>query len=360
MPTIFWSFATEIGNLYRAMSYLSLLRPILALVFLAGTANLGCTPAADDEPNEPRGGSGGNKAGAGGGSSSSSGGAGGSGGSSAPSAGSGGTNGGSPGTAGAGGMGGSAGSPAMGGSGGASSAPDAGGMGGMGGGMPADAAAPDSAPGAFPPGPHRVVLITGDDRNRNDASRLGMLAILGEMKESHGIEVEEVPANSVRAAMMMDKALLIASPNANYFGVTPEGALKNLPVPILLSKDGNTTAYGIGNSGNTSADQDSIRIIATDHPIMAGFETGTIKVMTTASSQRMVQWTNLGGGAKRLATTVGNQNQFTIVAYDKGSDLPSGLKAPAKRVGFFWHRPAGVNDDGKKLFKAAVIWAITP
>jgi hypothetical protein len=29
-------------------------------------------------------------------------------------------------------------------------------------------------------------------------------------------------------------------------------------------------------------------------------------------------------------------------------------------VGFFWHRPAGPTPEGKKLFQAAVEWAIRP
>ena len=187
-----------------------------------------------------------------------------------------------------------------------------------------------------------------------------MIAILKEMQATHNVMLEEVAANAVRAANMMDKHLLIAGPNANYFGVTPEAALKNLPVPIMVSKDGNTRVYGLGNVGNTDANQDSIRIIATDHPITAGFQMGLVKVMTTNASQRMIQFTNVGPGAKKLATIAGNENQFCLIAYDKGSDMGGGFMAPAKRVGFFWHRPAGPTPEGKKLFIAAVDWALKP
>ena len=92
--------------------------------------------------------------------------------------------------------------------------------------------------GPPPGGPFKVVLITGDTANPNDPSRLQMIAILKSMKATHNVMMEEIAANAVRAANMMDKHLLIASPNANYFGVTPEAALKNLPVPIMVSKDG--------------------------------------------------------------------------------------------------------------------------
>ena len=40
--------------------------------------------------------------------------------------------------------------------------------------------------------------------------------------------------------------------------------------------------------------------------------------------------------------------------------MGGGVKAPAKRVGFFWHRPAGPTAEGRKLFIAAMEWAIRP
>jgi hypothetical protein len=130
---------------------------------------------------------------------------------------------------------------------------------------------------------------------------------------------------------------------------------------VMVSKDGGgTSAIGLGTAGNTDANQDSIRIIAIDHPITAGMQMGLVKVMTTNAAQRMVQFTNLGPGAKKLGTLANNANQFSVVTYDKGADMGRGLMAPAKRVGFFWHRPAGTSDDGKKLFKSAVAWLISP
>lgn len=265
-----------------------------------------------------------------------------------------------------GGSGGSGGS--TGGTGGTQPGPDAsaGTGGGGSGGSPGDAAAsdgPPSNPGTFPPGPHKVVLITGDDRNMGDASRLGMLEVLNGMKDSHGIVVEEVPAASVRAANMMDKALLIASPNANYFGVTPEPALKTLPVPIIVSKDGNTTAFGLGNVGATDPPtENTINLVKADHPLAAGFQPGRLTVLTTPDRQRIILFTGLGAGAIKIAAGPRGEasNQWSIIAYDKGSDMPGGLKAPAKRVGFFWHRPAGATADGKKLFQAAIEWSIRP
>jgi hypothetical protein len=328
---------------------------LLLVACLVGGAFVSCTPSSGEPgpaPAPPAAGSGGG---------------GGSGGSPGPgSAGSGGSvTGGSGGSAtgGSGGSatGGSAGSGGSSGTGGSPPArPDAGG--------PRDGSGgPDGAPGAnpggpFPPGPHRVVLITGDDANLDDPSRLQMIAILESMKDSHGIVLEEIDASAVRAANMMDKALLIASPNANYFSVEPDPALKNLPVPIIVSKDGNTDAFGMGVFTNTAEFTANLpvklTIIAPDHPLAAGL-TGTVGVLTTRC--RLVRGENLGPGAIKIATTPEEpQTSWGIFAYEKGGEMPGGLKAPAKRVGFFWHRPSGPTADGRKLFTAAVEWAIRP
>jgi hypothetical protein len=40
--------------------------------------------------------------------------------------------------------------------------------------------------------------------------------------------------------------------------------------------------------------------------------------------------------------------------------MVGGFRAPAKRIGFFWHRPSAVTPEGKKLFQAAVDWALRP
>ncbi len=266
---------------------------------------------------------------------------------------SGGSGGGSAGTGGSSGSGGSAPAPAP------PARPDAG--------APRDGAsasdgAPGASPGPFPPGPHRVVLITGDRANLDDRSRLDMIAILESMKATHGIELEEIDASAVRAANMTGKSLLIASPNANYFGVEPDPALKTLAVPIIISKDGNTTDFGIGEFDNTAEYTTNLpvklTIINPTHPLAAGL-TGTVGVLSTRC--RLVRARNLGPGAIKIATTPEEPtSSWGIFAYEKGAELPGGVKAPAKRVGFFWHRPSAPTPDGRKLFIAAVEWALRP
>ena len=256
--------------------------------------------------------------------------------------GSGGAGGGTGGTGGAGG----------GGTGGR--APDAAAQGGTGG-SPADGPRNDVPPTNN--GPYKVVLLDSTDQP-NDASRMSMLEVLKAMKATHNVEVEQMPSDT-RASALMDKALVIAGPNTVFCSQSPDPGLKTLPVPIMVSKDCRTTEIGIGTMINTQEyiNNVSINIINPSHPLAAGF-TGSVHVLSTRC--RLVRGTNLGPGAIKIATSPEDNNSWTIFAYEKGGMLPGNVPAPAKRIGFFWHRPSAGTPEGKKLFQAAIEWAIKP
>ena len=246
-------------------------------------------------------------------------------------------------------------------------------MGGSGGGSvdaavpgSVDAAGPDggpSAPGQIPPGPNKVVILHDANAggSANDPSRRTMVEILNAMKDTHGIVVELMDSPT-KGSDLMDKALVIVGPNARMFGDNhPDPGLRTLPVPIIVSKDGNTTEIGLGRVGATDPPNfNRINLIKTDHPLAAGLPMGGVTVLTTPNRQRIITFTGLGPDAIKIATGPQSSDTFAIVAYEKGADMGNGLRAPAKRVGFFWHRPAGPTADGRKLFEAAVDWAMRP
>jgi hypothetical protein len=335
------------------------MRPIhttLRFVTLAGLLLAGCMSAGTDRHTTPggTGGATGGTSGSGGTGGSASGGSGGGSGGTigGGSGGSGGSTGGSSGSGGAPGSGGSGGSGDTGGSGGSSV--DAGAVADGG-------AAPSDGGGVTPPtgGPYKVVLITGDE-HADDDSKLKMIEILKEMKATHNVDLEMADAANVKAADMMGKSLLIAGPNTTYCGNKPDAAFKALPVPIMVSKDCNTTDFGIGTMHNTGGTNlKTITIINADHPLAAGFPLGPVTVFTVGA--RLVRGGDLGSGAIKIATTPeGADSTWGIFAYEKGGMLPGNVPAPAKRMGFFWHRPPNVTAEGKKLFVAAVAWMISP
>ncbi len=186
-----------------------------------------------------------------------------------------------------------------------------------------------------------------------------MVDILNGMKDSHGIVVELMDSPT-KATDLMDKALVIVGPNASMFGDNhPDPGLKTLAIPMIVSKDGNTTEIGLGRVAATDPPTfDRITIVEPNHPLAAGLPAGNLVVMTTPNRQRMITFTGLGPDAIKIATSPQGANAFSLIAYEKGGDMGAGLKAPARRVGFFWHRPAAVNAQGTKLFQAAVDWAL--
>jgi hypothetical protein len=225
-----------------------------------------------------------------------------------------------------------------------------------------DAPAPaGDAPSNLPPGT-RMVYVLHDSMagtSINDPSRKSLLDVLNSMHDSHGIVVKMVDSVTPASAMP-DAALIIIGPNASMFNHHPSPDLKTVAVPLMVSKDGHTDEIGLGTVLNTEAIYDTIKIIKTDHPLAAGLAMGTVQVLTTTNAQRLVRFSNLGPDAIKIATGPADNNTFTIVGYEKGGQMAGGFKAPAKRMGFFWHRPAAVTADGTKLLKAAVDWLLRP
>jgi hypothetical protein len=127
----------------------------------------------------------------------------------------------------------------------------------------------------------------------------------------------------------------------------------------MVSMEGNTTEIGLGRLGATDPPNfNTISIIKTDHPLAAGLAMGTQTVLTTPSRQRILTFAGVGPDAIKIAVGPQNMTTYSIIGYEKGGDMGGGVRAPARRVGFFWHRPAAVTPQGRKLFEAAVDWLL--
>jgi len=199
-----------------------------------------------------------------------------------------------------------------------------------------------------------VVLLYSSDHNASDASLKDMMAVLNEMKDHLTPEFILDSDPKSKAAMLKDKGLVIVGPNTRACTGGVDTAIKDLPLPVMISKDCTSWA-GIGNMMNTGNTENSINIVKSDHPLAAGLS-GKVRVFTD-NVCRLVRGGGLGPDAIKIAQF--DANTWNIFAYEKGGMMPGG-KAPAKRMGFYWHRPSGGTPEGKKLFKAAVDWMITP
>jgi hypothetical protein len=204
------------------------------------------------------------------------------------------------------------------------------------------------------------------DIHTTDQSRLQLIEILNSMHDSHGITVEVMDSRVAKASVLTGASLVIAGPNNNYCSDNPDPSLKTMPIPLMVSRDCKTTLIGLGTMMNTqeyiTALPVKIVMEDTDHPLAAGLK-GTIGVEETRC--RLVRGSKLGPGAIKIArspsdATPVEPESWPIFAYEKGGMMVGGVPAPAKRIGFFWHRPSALTADGKKLFIAAVDWALRP
>jgi hypothetical protein len=225
-------------------------------------------------------------------------------------------------------------------------------------------AAGDASP-SLPPGTRKVYLLVGDIHT-TDQSRLQLIDILNSMKESHGVQVEVMDSRMAKASTLADASLIIAGPNNNYCSDNPDPSLKGLAIPLMVSRDCKTTMFGLGFMMNTQEYITDlpvrIEIIKSDHPLAAGLS-GIVGVLETRC--RIVRGRDLGPDAITIArspadATPAFPDSYPIFAYEKGGMMPGGFRAPAKRMGFFWHRPSAVTPDGKKLFVAAIDWLLRP
>jgi hypothetical protein len=186
-----------------------------------------------------------------------------------------------------------------------------------------------------------------------------MMAVLSSMKDHIVPEFILDSTPQAKASALMDKGLVIVGPNTRACNNGIDTAIKMLPVPVMISKDC-TTWSGLGSMMNSANDGPStyINIVKSDHPLAAGL-TGKVHVLSDAVC-RQVRGGGLGPDAIKIAQPTFDPNTWDIFAYEKGGMMAGGFKAPAKRVGFYWHRPSAGTPEGQKLFKAAVDWLITP
>jgi hypothetical protein len=197
-----------------------------------------------------------------------------------------------------------------------------------------------------PGGP--ILLVIADDPDPSPDN--GMKAEL--MAQGLQFMVQNSTSMPLTPASADGKSLVIINPN------TPRGnvpaSFKDVKVPVIVSKDGPATQMMMATGvGSTDPAQTKITITKPTDPL-AAMLMGTVTVYPKGN--RLIFGTP-GPGGVTVATCSGGP---AIFYYPAGAEMAGGFKAPAKRVGFFWHRTSDVTPDGRKLFVAAIKWALAP
>jgi len=175
-----------------------------------------------------------------------------------------------------------------------------------------------------------------------------------------GYEVEVVDGPSSAASSATGKQVMVVSESTSSIDV--DGKFTNVVIPIvslepaLFDDLGMTGSVWQTDFGDAQSQTD-ITITAPDHPLAAGLS-GQVAVVSPANK---FVWGKPNANAAKVATLVGQPNQYAVFGYEAGATMVTGT-APARRVGWFAGRdtPAGFSASAWALFEAAVKWAAQP
>lgn len=205
--------------------------------------------------------------------------------------------------------------------------------------------------------PNDILYLTGNaDPTTASPSDLGAIARL----EGFGFNVVVVDDNDAAVSDSDGKLAILNSSTVDAGNI---GALfRDIPVPVLNWESANhddfqMTGDVIDVDQGALAGQTEIEIVAAGHPMAAGLSAGAVTVVATPGP---FSFGVPGPNASVVATAAGAPGQAVIFGYESGVEMMNGLFAPARRAGFFMTDGtfASLNDDGLRLFDAAVGWVL--
>lgn len=206
---------------------------------------------------------------------------------------------------------------------------------------------------AVPVDPKRVATLqTWRD---NDAKVVAFLRTLG-------FKVHQVDEySSVDAAKGQDLILISESVDAVDVG----SKYRNLAIPLITFENDllgelEMTGFKNGRDYGTDDGQRFIYVVNAPHPLAAGLDAGIQNVLT--DEHYKMNWGKPGLGAVVIATLLGEPDKAAVFAYEKGATMNGEFLAPARRLSFFLWQDTfeGLRPEGLALFRAAVLWTVSP
>jgi cysteine-rich repeat protein len=199
-----------------------------------------------------------------------------------------------------------------------------------------------------------VLLVMGYNTPKDAALRPGDTKLKARL-EARGFVVRQGDDDDPDASKATGAALVILSDTVgNQIGTK----YTMLAIPIICAE--HNLMDDLGMTGNAGIDHNAANVsqlVFTDppHPLAAGMM-GSVMV---AGGAQAATWGNPAPAALRIAAIPNQPNQIAVFGYPTGA-MMSGMAAPARRVGFFAGDAMAdnMNDNGWKLFDAAVDWAV--
>jgi hypothetical protein len=174
--------------------------------------------------------------------------------------------------------------------------------------------------------------------------------------EARGFTVKIGDDDDADASKAMGTDLVIISDTC---GPQVMAKYTTLAEPVICAK--NSLLDDLKMTGNTATDRGmasatQLTISDTANPLAAGLTSpATINTAATAAT-----WGKPSAAAQKVATIPGLPDEVAIFAYPSGAMMNNNFVAPAKRIALFVSEPMAMtmNDNGLKLFDAAVDWAL--
>lgn len=204
--------------------------------------------------------------------------------------------------------------------------------------------------------PNEILFLVADPSLASSSSDAAVAAHL----ESLGFTVNVTDDNGSQTLDAFGQKLIVVSSTVISSNIGDK--YSGVEVPVLFWEEANqddfqmTTDESGFSRGNTEPTTE-LEIVNSSHPITSGFQNGSITVFNTPDS---MAWGFPEGEATILATVPGELDQAVLYAYDKGDAMLGGFTAPERRVMVFLSDGAflALNEDGMKLFNAALAWAL--
>jgi hypothetical protein len=201
--------------------------------------------------------------------------------------------------------------------------------------------------------PKRVAQL--ETWRKNDEDAMGYLRALGFAVTPAS---ESTPVDS---AMSQDLVVISESVDA----VDVDAKYRYVTQSVVLLENDLLGVFGMtplknGRDYGTEDEQRFIWLVNAPHPLAAGLAAGIQNVLEDEHCK--MNWGKPGLGATTIATVLGEPDKAAIFAYEKGATMNGEFLAPARRVSFFlWQDTFDqLRPEGLSLFKAAVLWAVSP
>ncbi len=115
-----------------------------------------------------------------------------------------------------------------------------------------------------------------------------------------------------------------------------------------------------GRDYGTDDEQRFIYVLNAPHPLAAGLAPGLQNVLSDEHFK--MNWGRPCLAAITIATLRGEPEKAAVFAYERGATMNGEFLAPARRLSFFLWQDTfeGLRPEGLALFRAAVLWSVTP